>query len=369
MATAPASDAGLIGIVLTDSPDVIDSIGRPGLLATRTGDPVAVTVEPRLRTDVLVQRLRGDREIPGDVPVGAARWLAAATSTAFRSAKVAAISLVAELSTVVYRHLDSGLLFDVGDGEPIDDETGRWLAERCQPVGPIDEQATAANLETAVGLLGADTRLVVYNLSTFVPDGDDIESAIAFADRAQRLDLALARAAGTSPILVVDVDRIVAELGAGDHVTAPGRYSAEAANEISEEAVAQIDALGVLDPMTSELALLVIPRYDRRTQSGSITRWYKRTGDAVGPGDVLFDIEFGGLAANLGATRDVKMKTRVMTLGVVAGDAGHLLVVSPTTDVSVGDPVAVVGARPDLDPSDTDELTPHFRVGLRVVER
>ncbi|MDQ3781841.1 MAG: hypothetical protein M3349_02755 [Actinomycetota bacterium] len=372
MASVPVSNSdGPGGIVLTDSPDVIDSIGRPGLLTSRSGEPVAVSIEPSVRSDVLVQRLRGgDVDPPSDAPAAVVAWLGAATASGMTSAKVAAISLAAELADSVYRHRHSGLLFQVGEGEgdDPDPETGRWLTERCKPVGPIDENATAANLARVVGLLG-DTRLVVYNLSTYVPDGDDIESAIAFGDRAQRLDLALATVAGEYPIVVVDADRIVAELGAGDHVIAPGRYSAEAANDISEEAVGQVDALGVLDPMASELSLLVIPRYDRRTTAGSITRWHKAAGDAVDPGDLLFDIAFGGLTSRLGATKDVKTSKRVMTLGVVAAEAGHILHITSTAEVSVGDRVAVIGVRPDLDPGTTDELTPHFRVGLRVMER
>ncbi|MBA2337205.1 MAG: hypothetical protein H0V96_05510 [Acidimicrobiia bacterium] len=370
MASVPVSNSdGSGGIVLTDSPDVIDSIGRPGLLASRSGEPVRVMVEPSVRSDVLVQRLGGGAvDIPPDVPVGAAAWLDAATASGIATAKVAAISLAAELADSVYRHRHSGVLFQVGDGDEPDAETERWLRERCEAVGPIDEDLTAANLARVVGVLG-DTRLVVYNLSTYVPDGDDIDAAIAFGDRAQRLDLALATVAGEHSMVVVDADRIVAELGAGEHVIAPGRYSAEAASDISEEAVAQVDALGVLDPMASELSLLVIPRYDRRTTAGSITRWHKSAGDAVDPGDLLFDIAFGGLASRLGATKDVKMSNRVMTLGVVAAEAGHILHIAPTAEVSVGDRVAVIGVRPDLDPGTTDELTPHFRVGLRVMER
>lgn len=370
MASVPVSNSdGSVGIVLTDSPDVIDSIGRPGLLTSRRGKPVTVMVEPGVRSDVLVQRLGGGAVArPTDVPADAAGWLAWATSSGMASAKVVAISLAAELADSVYRHRPSGLLFQVGDSDQPEPDAGRWLAEHCEPVGPIDEDATAANLEAVVSLLG-NTRLVVYNLSTYVPDGDDIEAAIAFGDRAQRLDLALATVAGEHPIVVVDADRIVAELGAGDHVIAPGRYSADAANDISEEALGQVDALGVLDPMASELSLLVIPRYDRRTTAGSITRWHKAAGDAVDPGDLLFDIAFGGLASRLGATKDVKMSKRVMTLEVVAAEAGHILHITPTAEVSVGDRVAVIGARPDLDPGATDELTPHFRVGLRVMER
>jgi hypothetical protein len=364
-----ASAGGAASIVLADSSDVIDSLGRPGLLTTRTGEPVATVVVPAVRSDVLVQRLDGlPGGLPDDAPAAVASWLDEAAPAALRGAAVVVVSLLAELSDAVFRHVETGILIQAPEG-PLDPGVEEWLDRRCRPVGPIDEQATAANLAQAVEQLGEGTRLVVYNLSTFAPDGDDIEAAIAFGDRAQRLDLALAHVAGDHPVVVVDADRIVAERGAGDHVVGAGRYSVEAAGDIAEEAVGQIDALRVLDPMTSELALLLIPRYDRRTIDGSITRWHKQVGDEVAPGDVLFDIEFGGLASHLGATKDFKMQTRVMTLGVVAGEPGHLLEVSPTTQVSVGSPVAVVGARPELDPGDINELTPHFRVGLRVVER
>jgi hypothetical protein len=282
---------------------------------------------------------------------------------------VLVVSLLDELATAVHRHRASGTLLQVPDGVAVDADTARWLAERCEPVEPIDEDASAANLAEVVGRLGEGTSLVAYNLSTYVPDGEDIEAAIAFADRAQRLDLALAQVAGDHPITVVDVDRVVAELGAGEHVSGPGRYSAEAALDIGEEAVSQIDGLRVLDPMHSELALLLVPRFDRRTTRGSITRWHKEAGDPVEPGDLLFDIEFGGLASHLGATKDVKMGSRVMTLVAVAGEPGHLLEVSSVRDVAVGERVAVVGARPDLDPVAISDLTPHFRVGIRVVER
>ena len=360
---------GTASIVLADSPDVIDSLGRPGLLTTRSGAAVDTVVVPSLRSDVLLQRLEvAPGDLPADVPAIATPWLGDATSMAIGGAAVVVVSLLAELSDSIFRHVDSGVLFHLPSGR-LDPEVELWLGQRCHPVEPIDEHATAANLAAVLERLDDSTHLVVYNVSTFVPDGDDIEAAIAFGDRAQRLDLALALVAGEHPLVVVDVDRIVAERGAGDQVVAPGRYGHEAAGDIAEEAVGQIDGMRVLDPMTSELALLLLPRYDRRTIDGSITRWHKQVGDAVAPGDVLFDIEFGGLASHLGATKDVKMQSRVMTLGVVAGEPGHLLEVSPATEVSVGSQVAVVGARPDLDPRATNELTPHFRVGMRVVER
>ncbi len=360
---------GAASIVLADSPDVIDSLGRPGLLTTRAGEAVGTVVMPSVRSDVLVQRLDAvPGALTGDVPAAVASWLDDSAFSAPTGSSVVVLSLLAELSEAVHRHAETGILIQAPQG-PLDPEVEEWLGRRCEPVGPIDEQSTAANLVQVVEALGEGTRLVVYNLSTFVPDGEDIEAAIAFGDRAQRLDLALAHVAGDHPVVVVDADRIVSERGAGDHVVAPGRYTVEAAGDIAEEAVGQIDALRVLDPMTSELALLLVPRYDRRTTDGSITRWHKQVGDAVAPGDVLFDIEFGGLASHLGATKDIKMQSRVMTLGVVAGEPGHLLEVSPTTDVSVGSRVAVMGARPGLDPDETSELTPHFRVGLRVVER
>ena len=285
---------GAASIVLADSPDVIDSLGRPGLLTTRAGEAVGTVVMPSVRSDVLVQRLDAvPGALTGDVPAAVASWLDDSAFSAPTGSSVVVLSLLAELSEAVHRHAETGILIQAPQG-PLDPAVEEWLGQRCEPVGPIDEQATAANLVQVVGALGEGTRLVMYNLSTFVPDGEDIEAAIAFGDRAQRLDLALAHVAGDHPVVVVDADRIVAERGAGDHVVAPGRYTVEAAGDIAEEAVGQIDALRVLDPMTSELALLLVPRYDRRTTDGSITRWHKQVGDAVAPGDVLFDIEFGG---------------------------------------------------------------------------
>ena len=62
--------------MLADSPDVIDSLGRPGLLTTRAGDPVGTVVMPSLRSDVLVQLLDGGPgTLPGDAPGAVAAWL------------------------------------------------------------------------------------------------------------------------------------------------------------------------------------------------------------------------------------------------------------------------------------------------------
>jgi hypothetical protein len=90
---------GAASIVLADSPDVIDSLGRPGLLTTRAGEAVGTVVMPSVRSDVLVQRLDAvPGALTGDVPPAVVSWLDDSAFSAPTGSSVVVLSLLAVVS-------------------------------------------------------------------------------------------------------------------------------------------------------------------------------------------------------------------------------------------------------------------------------
>ncbi len=114
-------------------------------------------------------------------------------------------------------------------------------------------QRFRADLEAAIAMIKdrIGAHILVANASTIDPDdtafsyhGLDEEPMTL---RAHRLDLMLVLVSHDYGISVVDLDRLIAELGGADHVVAPLRYDVAAAAVIAAEIARILEDYGFFD--------------------------------------------------------------------------------------------------------------------------
>ncbi len=296
-------------VTLTESADIVATIGRPGLLENRVG-AAAVARIPALRSDALLDHLR-----TVGAPVGA---------------------------VVTSLHAD-------------------LLAE------PIEPQQTLDNLTAVAALLAEqDTQLFVYNVSTFDPT-DRVHRFVGVPDtyamRAHRLLAGLENQAGDAGINVIDVDGAVAEVGGIDTVPAPGALSGNAVEFVTEEAILAIDQSGSLGgTLQAPVMRLVVPVFDRRTKTGSLSKWHVAPGDSVSNGDPLFDFRFETRVHRFDLGHDDETRNpekhsgrskkaervRFIDVTVVAGSDAYLhqILLTPGAAGDAGDVAAIMTTTP-----------------------
>lgn len=227
------------------------------------------------------------------------------------------------------------------------------------------------NLRMISESLGPNAMLVAFNVSTFDPAGvrfDFTEASHSIV--AHRLDLELERTADDLGAAVIDIDRIVAEIGAAGAVESPATYSEEAGVVIAEDALSAINELGVEGlVLEGDVMRLDVPTYDRRTVRGRIDEWHVTQGSEVERGTPLFDLTFDNLVHRLDYA--AKETNRSMSLTVLAADKGWVadISVNAGVEVNVGQTIGVVVVDESVDPppiSALDDGMPPFRVGIRV---
>jgi hypothetical protein len=371
-----------VAVVLADSPDVMDSVGRPGFLPERlrASNPNAPRVEivtiPGERCDVMAQRLLRSVDPLPDAPPGLENWLAAATARHVlpAEARVVVISMSEAMTASVVRHRDDGWLLQL----PEEHETTwrndhlTWI-EQCFVPEPPD-MATLRSSLTAIEeeLERIDAACIVFGVSTYTPEeriywfDEDHEEPAAI--KANRINLLLDTLDEDSKLSVVPVDRIVAEYGAADAVVGHGRYSAETSKSIADEAATQIAARPrIATHFSPETMRLTVPRYDRRTQGGTLLTWHVAAPSAVDRGDVLFDVRFEHLHTRLNAAIQ-RESERALSISVVATRAGFLQeqVVAAGGHVEVGTTVGVFTTEKDASVGSVADA-PAFPVGVKLV--
>lgn len=371
----------VVTLVLAESSDVTMSLGRPGFLPERlrASNPdapaVFVMTIPGERCDVVAQRLmRGVS--PPDAPEGLAAWVSGAASRYDLpdSAKLVVLSMSEAMEAEVVRHEGDGWLVQL----PTDyrttwpDDHVAWLDQNCVPVPPDPQALGAALASIEDALHDRDITCMVYGVSTYTPDekvywfrdGDPEPGAIT----ANRLNLILDSLDKSSQLVVVGVDRIVAEFGASDAVVGPCRYTAGACELIAEEAADQIAALPrISEHFSTGTMRLAVPRYDRRTQAGTLLEWHIAAPSEVSEGDPLFDVRFEHLHTRIDAP--VRRESeRSLSISVVATRSGYLREhkVTAGDPVEVGATVAVLTTDADVAAGDHANA-PSFPVGVRLV--
>lgn len=212
---------------------------------------VEATFEPMPRSDVLLQALAGT-EVPEEL-----RPLALVDADLVRrlsSAEpdVVAISVQPDIINPGWRHRGTGYLAAT---PPAPSEDGRDQTEAPEgfaPLGLLDPDASQANLQRLIRTVKErwGAHLVLLNCSSIDP-ADQVHTYFGRDDtlavRIHRFNLALIALSASEGVSVVDVDRIIAELGGDRHVPEALRYSDPACREIAEEFLRVLEDLGFFD--------------------------------------------------------------------------------------------------------------------------
>ncbi len=331
-------------IVLYGSPDILATIGKPGLFADRGFRGKVLTEQPVCFAQIARTFQDSDSGQPGS------------GQDLLQEASLVVLSLYQELF-------------------PIDG------SER-----PSAEDSARALTSVVNVLVANEIPAVVFNVSTFDPD-DRTHSFTSqgpepYSVAANRLIAELEMLATELEISVVDVDGAMAELGALDNVPKAGAFSEEAAEFILEDVSSLIDESGILGSSLQDPVMRVdIPAYDRRTVHGVLTRWHCDEGGWLEPGDPLFDVFFDTLVYKIpdGESRGMKRKVphvrgrkrrrnAAISIDVTAGASGflHERKVSEGDRVSVGDIAAVITTAKEADSIEVDEATRRFRLGVHA---
>ncbi len=325
----PEDDIQKRGISLVGSPDVLATIGRPGLLDTRSGVS-SVDRLPARDSEQLLSDLRNDVLRPG---------------------KVLITSLLPEIR-----------------GETPADQIVR-------------------NLEGVAEILArSQSQLFVFNVSTFDPNDDThmFEAGHeSYAVRSHRLLIELENAAAQTGINVIDIDGAVAEVGAVANVPEAGALAGDAIDFVTEEAVLAIDQSGALgDTIQAPVMSLRVPSFDRRTTEGTIASWLVQPGQLVSDGEALFDVRFETRVHRFDLAEDDRVNQRkksgrsakadrsyAMQVSVVAGAEAyvHEILCPEGHPVNAGDVAAIVTTGRGMDVTAGD-VGADFRVGARVIE-
>ncbi|MGH7715533.1 MAG: SGNH/GDSL hydrolase family protein [Vulcanimicrobiaceae bacterium] len=200
------------------------------------GYTIRVRHELHTRSDAL---LEAGGEIPADLegralplePYTAAVQFSRAIFEA--DADVYVLSIQADIMTALYRHNRHGYLFCPSNQETWQHPDREWLREQFTFLGMLDVDTSMHNLICIVERIRRTSRapIVVYNVSSVVP-GENVRCYADFPEslsaRIRRFNLGLIDVSMRAGISIVDVDTIVARIGANRakldtlHLTANG---------------------------------------------------------------------------------------------------------------------------------------------------
>lgn len=151
-------------------------------------------------------------------------------------------STQAEITKNLWQHRQTGYLIDI----PEDWEQQRSEAEKQEfqqhfsPTGLLSAEQSQANFSQLVQLLKEKTGayIICYNCCDFDPSDrttNYYQQEDPLSIHIQKLNLALIKLSMQEGISIIDVESVLAELGAGQHVMAALNYSSEACNAICQE--------------------------------------------------------------------------------------------------------------------------------------
>lgn len=375
-------DGGGPTVVIFGSVDIVerghDSQLVHRLTAAIPAEPgLRIAIEPAVRSSVLAQRIDPDTQSPVfDGPPELEGWFHSMFSSPLGSpgATVVVFSLLEDLiSKYSFRHRQ--LSYPV---QPPPDyrslwgpEAVDWFGRNFEPVVPDAASVVATNVTRVIDrVLASGAHVAVCNTGTVFPGDDALtESGESLRLRANRLALILDQAATAHGLTYVDVDQIVAEMGAEDAVLGAGIYSNDAREMVAEElSELLLDLPSIAELVGSETRRLLMPRFDRRTEVGVVESWHVGEGDHVASGDTLFDVRFDDLHTRLGDREGGRQRKtgRSLRFSVVATADGYLRQVTQPTGSSVaaGSLVGVITRNVSSPPGDI-ETARRFRVGLR----
>ena len=251
----------VLRVLLKGDDDLADSLLGPGgggreparglreVVTERYGGAFAVELdrEPGARSDLLLQQAEGAAAPASWRGDGMGEWARAALApppTQFlnRPRDVVVLSLQPDLVRTLWRHRESGYLVDPPPGLPEawGDAQKQWFSGQFAPTGLLPVAEFKENFSRLIRVvkerLGA--HVLVFNCSTLDPDDDTCnyhgrEDTLAL--RTHRFNLALMEISMEEGISIIDVERLISEMGGGQHVIGILRYSGAACEEIYQE--------------------------------------------------------------------------------------------------------------------------------------
>ena len=214
---------------------------------------VQVVHETWTRSDAL---LAATGVIPAELveralPLGAFPLPAQFSRKLFASdADAIVLSVQPDISVTMARHKRDGYLFHPADVSSWPEPDRAWLREAFAFEGPIDVAASMRNFDAIVARIRESTAapILVYNVSSVVP-GDTVHSHLGLGDtlttRIRRFNLGIAELSQRSGVSVIDVDAVVARMGADAAKLDALHLNAAACRGVAEEVVRVLDDLGV----------------------------------------------------------------------------------------------------------------------------
>lgn len=234
-----------------------EASGLRHFIRRKYGDAFAIEIlhEPCGRSDLLLQHLGDDGgPPPPSDPIDEAMSLDPHTRLGQADPDVIVLSLQPEVAHTLWRHRRDGfLLFPAPDWEQVWPAAQReGLRANYAPVAPLSAEQFKATFTRLVRTIKArlDAHVLVFNCSTIDP-ADQVHNYHGLEDtlavRVHRFNLALYQISTEEGISIIDVDRLVAELGADRHVVKGLHYSAEAYRAIGQECFRVLEDIGFFE--------------------------------------------------------------------------------------------------------------------------
>ncbi|MFZ0544608.1 MAG: lipoyl domain-containing protein [Candidatus Promineifilaceae bacterium] len=354
------------------------------------GITISLNQEPCYPTALLIQQLDGV-ELPeelGEQGLDEAYINAQFQSSLFeRPSDVIILSILPEITADLWQRRENGYLIS-----PPPDWEQRWSPVQqnwFQANFDRLDHSSVAEFKENVGRLiellqeEGESQLVLYGCSSYDPADTSHnyhESGETATLRVHRLNYALVQLSLDTGIVILDVDRIVAELGGRTHVSQRFNYSPEANRAIGKETLRIIEELGFFDE--HPLLKLMMPQLDQQFKSGSIVKWHAREGKWVKGGDDLFDFRVEEIKRfkrintdNPDEMQAVEVNSRKWSwlVRVTATDTGFFRkkYISEETACSVGDLLAIFTVRDNERVKQDDDsiaTAPAFRVVANILE-
>jgi hypothetical protein len=241
--------------------------GRGGfreLVAEKYGGKFDVELchEPCHRSDVFLQQLAGP-PVPADLsrtlPELAGQFVTRLEEQPF---DIVVLAIQADIANTAWRHRREGYLVcpPARWREVWGTQAREWFTSQFESVGVIDTEQSAANLTQLVQRvkekLGA--HVLVWNCSTIDPH-DHIDNFHGREDnnelRTHKLNLALMQLSVQEGVSIIDVDRLIAEMGGQEHVRNWCDYSDAAREAIIQEFLRVVEDIGFFEnrPLVMQL--------------------------------------------------------------------------------------------------------------------
>jgi hypothetical protein len=158
---------------------------------------------------------------------------------------IVVLTLESEISASPWRHRQIGYLAYAHSGV-------RPPASDFEPAGPLAAACSKQNLSRLIAAAKErlDAHVLIFNCSSIDPD-DNVHNYHGREDttalRIHRLNLALMELSCEAGISIIDVERLISEMGGEQHVKAACRYSDEAYEAIGQEFLRVLADIGFFE--------------------------------------------------------------------------------------------------------------------------